>query len=332
MRRVWAALACLCIFLVASVARAETILLVEDDDTKRFAVRVKAELVALGFEVDTIKALTAEASRASLEEAARMAGAAAAVRVRTSKDGVEVWILDRVTKKTVLREVVAGSSDDEGAVAVGVVELLRASLLEVDTPKFVPTDTPATPLLRSLVPPRVEPPKERWTSLVVAPALMASPGGLAPTVHMDVWGRFRASKRFVFGPRFVLPTLPATVEEREGRATITLASASMFGDFLIVPEGRPFGAHAGVGFGGVWAHMEGTASQSFVGRGDDVFAAFMFGHAGGSAAIGETVRLWLDASLGLSTPGVGVGFAGRSVAEWGQPALIASAGLQIFLF
>lgn len=124
----------LVVTLFTAVAHAEKILLVDDADTRPVGVRLRAELVSLGFEVELALAPEVEPSRASLEQAAREAGAVAALRVRASRAGVEVWVMDRVTSKTVLREVVFTGGDDEGLVAVRAVELLRASLLEVALP------------------------------------------------------------------------------------------------------------------------------------------------------------------------------------------------------
>lgn len=124
----------LVVTLFTAVAHAEKILLVDDADTRPVGVRLRAELVSLGFEVELAPAPEVEPSRASLEQAAREAGAVAALRVRASRAGVEVWVMDRVTSKTVLREVVFTGGDDEGLVAVRAVELLRASLLEVALP------------------------------------------------------------------------------------------------------------------------------------------------------------------------------------------------------
>ena len=93
-RWVVALLACLSIFFFGRAASADTILLVEDEDTARFAKRVRAELKALGFDVEVMRA-EGEPTRESLEVSARTAGAVAALRVRTSRQGVEVWVMDR---------------------------------------------------------------------------------------------------------------------------------------------------------------------------------------------------------------------------------------------
>ncbi len=69
---------------------------------------------------------------------------------RPSERGVEIWIADRVTGKTVLREMAddGGTPDRDAALALRAVELLRASLLEVGLPAPPPGEVPATPEIR----------------------------------------------------------------------------------------------------------------------------------------------------------------------------------------
>lgn len=324
-RWVFALFACLSIFLFGRVAGAETILLVEDEDTSRFAKRVQAELRTLGFDVELIRA-EGEPTREALEASARTAGAVAALRVRASRQGVEVWVMDRVTGKTVLREVVTGGADDDAVVALGAVELLRASLLEIESPAFVAREVPPTPAVQKLVPQR-PPPSEGSFSLVLAPALSVSPGDLGVVPQVDLWGRLRAATRFVMAARLTLPLVPVVVEGREGRATVTLASASIVGDFLFVGE-SPWRGHVGVGFGAAWAHMEGTAAQAFIGRGDDVFVALSYVHGGLGYRLGRTVRLFGDLTAGMATPRPVVVFGNNTVAAWGQPVVTTALGVE----
>src|ERR1035437_9780285 len=96
--------------------------------------RLRAELGAMGFDLVEMLADDGAPARAALEENARSLGAIAAVRLVPSGGGVEVWIVDRVTGKTVLREIVrpeGPSGEADAMVAMRAVELLRASLLAI---------------------------------------------------------------------------------------------------------------------------------------------------------------------------------------------------------
>ena len=96
--------------------------------------RVRAELQGLGVDVIVLDPPDeGSPSRAPLEQAARSVGAVAAVRLIASREGkIEVWVADRVTGKAVVRELDApGRGASDAAVAIGSVELLRASLMEL---------------------------------------------------------------------------------------------------------------------------------------------------------------------------------------------------------
>lgn len=269
----------------------------------------------------------APTTRDALEASARAEDAIAALRVRASRSGVEVWIMDRITAKTVLREVVLSTGDDESAVAVGAVELLRASLLEVEQPGFRKREVAPSPAVSRLV--AAPQGKTGRLALALGPAAALSPGGLGVTPHVDVWLRFEASDHFALFTRVVLPTLPATLDAPEGRATVTLSTAAVGADALLFSPESAVRGRAGVGVGAVWAHMEGTAAQAFVGRGDDVVAALVFAHVGGHASLGRHVRVFADVSLGIASPRPVVRFAARNVGAWGEPVAIASVGLEL---
>jgi hypothetical protein len=317
--------------LATTAANAERILLIEDPTTQRFAGQLRAELTSLGFEVASASATDAVPSRQSLEDAARTSGAIAALRVHASRAGVEVWVMDRVTSKTLLREFVLsrdeGGAEADSAVALGAVELLRASLLEVEQPHYVPKEVPVTPAVERLIPRAAHAPPR--VTLALGPAAAWSVGGLAVTPHIDVWMRLRASDSFALTTRLVLPTIPATVEGREGRATVTLAGATVGGDALLLPQEGRFQVRTGAGVGVLWAHMEGTATPTFVGRGDDVVTTLSFLHSGASARLSRSVFVFADATLALASPRPVIVFADRTVAAWGQPATFFTVGLEL---
>lgn len=317
------------VFLCAAAARADRILLIEDPETRSIAARLRAELTSLGFDVEVRPADTSAPAREHLEDEARSAGAVAALRVRPSRSGVEVWVMDRLTSKTVLREVVLAEGQDESVVAIGAVELLRASLLEVEMPAFVPKEIEPTPALKRLVPQRV--PAPHALSIALAPALAASPGGVGATSQLDVWGRLRMNDNFALGVRVLTPVVPAIVEGPEGRASVTLASASFVLDALLLAPGALVRPRFGLGGGALWSHMEGTAAGGFVGRGDDVFSAIWFVHAGAAVRASHDVAFFFDASSVIASPRPVVAFADRGVAHWGQPAFIFSLGIELSL-
>src|SRR5580692_11462507 len=146
-----------CIVASSDRVRAESgaalVAIVTSEPNSSLTRRVRAELQGLGVDVIVIKPPDeGSPSRAPLEQAARSVGAVAAVRLIASSEGkVEVWVADRVTGKAVVRELDApagGTSD--AAVAIGSVELLRASLMELHSGEPPHGDVSASDEIRSL--------------------------------------------------------------------------------------------------------------------------------------------------------------------------------------
>jgi hypothetical protein len=103
-------------------------------------VRIHGELVSAGFEVEIVDGLSVEGtngeSRGWLETLAVRRGADAVVAMMGDKshDSVEVWVIDKVTGKSVVRHVPFRLLSAKGpeTLAIQAVELLRASFLEID--------------------------------------------------------------------------------------------------------------------------------------------------------------------------------------------------------
>jgi hypothetical protein len=97
-------------------------------------VRVQGELVADGFEVVSVEAAPGATSETAMSQAEN--GSSTTVGLFLSPDGAnaELWVVDRLTNKTVVRHVATGSESTKlspEVLALKAVELLRASLLEL---------------------------------------------------------------------------------------------------------------------------------------------------------------------------------------------------------
>src|SRR5580692_9028947 len=146
-----------CIVASSDRVRAESgaalVAIVTSEPNSSLTRRVRAELQGIGVDVIVLKPPDESSpSRAPLERAARSVGAIAAVRLIASSEGkVEVWVADRVTGKAVVRELDASESGaSDAAVAIGSVELLRASLMELHSNEPPHGDAPATPKIEAL--------------------------------------------------------------------------------------------------------------------------------------------------------------------------------------
>jgi len=127
-------------------------------------VRVRGELVAAGFDVQVIDAPPGEDIRTALEQAASGPEVEAVVAILgeerkagSKTDSAELWVIDRVTGKTVVRRVDTepGSLRSAEMLSIRALELLRASFLEVAlggaavrTQKAVPAPPPPVEVTR----------------------------------------------------------------------------------------------------------------------------------------------------------------------------------------
>jgi len=338
-RRLLAWLSLLLLF-VTSPARADapaagTILLVVDERAGALATRVAAELEALGF---SVQARTHEPRPTELAREARQAGAFAAIGIGPTAAGtVEITVLDRVTGKTLRREVLGRSLTDPTTrelVALRASELLRASLMEIEAPHPPRGELPPTPVVKRIAaaPETIRRPERRLrlgaeSGLLVAPGLSAAPL-LQASVGVRVWqrlelgatlggqltasgrtfdeGRVEATARWLgFGPKLLL--LPRTEDSRvalgiEAQLTLLALSASGFAaDATHRGQSRV-----------VW-----TSASTL----------------GIDSKIRLHKQLWwaLKPTLGLAFSELSLRADGRNVRIWGRPWLQCSSGLEVEL-
>src|SRR5262249_27000792 len=114
---------------------------------------------------------------------ARNVGAVAAIRLVPSGAGVEVWVTDRVTGKTIVRDLATPSGD---AVALGAVELLRASFMELHADVPHRGEVAPTPQVKALALPEAPPPEPRRPSLAAGAGVGLSAAGPSADAQIAV--------------------------------------------------------------------------------------------------------------------------------------------------
>ncbi len=99
-------------------------------------MRVRGELISEGFQVEVMDGLKGTESRGWLEQLAEACKADAVVAILGDEtlDSVEVWVVDKVTERTVVRRIPFQPQSDHApkTFAIHTLELLRASFLEID--------------------------------------------------------------------------------------------------------------------------------------------------------------------------------------------------------
>jgi hypothetical protein len=328
----------LAIALRSGIARAETALVVLVRPAAQSAVvtealtRIRGELVADGFEVSVVDGAAGLAPAEVLARADQPASAAATLGLFVQADAgaAELWVVDRLTNKTVVRSVQMAQSS--GATVPEVlarrsVELLRASLLEilVDTQKRAPT-TPTPHAQASRWAERALEPRRSSFGIEAGALGLVGFGGIGAAI-LPV-ARVRAAFGERFGARLTLSGLGTRpqVVAAEGTATVSqeLALAEFLADFAPSAVLRP---HVSLGAGAYHIGVEGSAKWPYAGLlGDRVTFA---------ADVGAGLALSLTSAFAVAIEGHAlwlahypvIRFLHAETAETGRPLVSAALTL-----
>lgn len=292
--------------------------------------RVRAELEGLGVDVIVLKPPDeASPSRAPLEQAARSVGAVAAVRLVASREGkVEVWVADRVTGKAVVRELDASESGaSDAAVAIGSVELLRASLMELHSGEPPHGDAPATEKVQSLA--LAPAPRTARLGLEAGAGAELGVRGLGPSADADVGLWIRVASRF--GARVLAHASlsPAHVTTPSGAVD---ARSQLFGALAtwdFVDASARWVPSVSAGMAAAHVSTTGTAAPPFVSATAARWSAAPVAGLGLAWSFATGLRLRADGLAALTLPPVHVTTPTTAVGWWGAPALFVSLGVEV---
>ncbi len=322
-------------------------------------VRMRQELGVIGFEVEQVPA---ERAGRGLAAIGRFRKAAAVVRVSTTPPSIALWF-DPATsgagagaapmpvELTVDAELTGTS--DPGLLALRAVELVRGRLLPVPAPPSAPPAPAdarpidgggeAAPPASKIAPaPSSAPASEprpvathavagwsRDASILVAPAILASPGGLPPAPAVLLGGRARLIDRAEIEAFAIVPTVGASAEDAPGKATLRLAAIAFGGAVeLTPPRGRVF-VTAGIGAGLALLFFAGEGTPPYQPVSGARAAALPYAHLASGVAVGPRVGIRLDLIAGLLRPEPVLRVAGADLASFGSPAVLAAVGLEV---
>lgn len=317
------------VLALALAAEAPLVSVSASPGQERAVVLLSAELERLGFRVRRLLP-SSEPSRGGQLQQARAAGAVALLRLVPAGAAVEVWLTDRLTGKTVIREyALEGTLHSDDAVALGAVELLRASLLELSTPGSARPEMPVPNEARQLAVPVSGPPR---VSLFVGGAGLMAPGGAGPALGLDValtvrLGAFAAG-HLVVGAVGLFGLTSSRVTSGADVATLTSTSLGLsLGWNCALLASLSFD----VALGGVVMGLAARGASLLVTRNVDSSAWT----AGLSAA--ASVTYWFASGVGgrlqvgalAAVPPVEVRFADATVARWGLPLAWVSLGVVV---
>ncbi len=313
-----------------------------------FSARVRAEIEAMGFEIEPA---------AELAEGDSTAAVAAARVVEGPGRRVELWIMDPKAGHLALRTVVMpAAEEDDTSETVRASEQLRAFFQPLRAPSLplaapAPPPPPAppawaappawsTPAPVAAPPPVIAPepspelppapvPSPRRRFVVAADlAVPFQPGG--PGLSLGLRGRWMATGLIGVGAFASVPLLGSTVTAAQGSATVS--GALLGADLTLVAEPAPWmrlSTSAGLGAG--WVRTSGFASAPYQGQPSNIVVAVPVIGAAVAPRVAERVHLYVDGRVGVSLPRADVAFAGHVVATWGRPLGLLSAGVSVDL-
>ncbi len=325
--------------LVALPARssdsAGTILLIVDERAQALATRVAAELSSLGFEVSS---QTREPKAAELAREARRAGAFAAIGIGPTAEGtVEITVLDRVTGKSLRREVLGRSLTDPTTrelVALRASELLRASLMEIEAPHPPRGEVPATPVVAQVAraPETIREP-DRRARLGVQSGVLLAPGlSMAPVLQATVGARLTGLLELSL--KLGSQLTPGERVENQGRMETTARWLGVGPRLMVLPRQARSRVALGVGLD---VELLALSASGFAAdaahRGSSALAWAPALELGLESKIRLHPQLWwsLDPGVGFSLRELSLRADRRDVRIWGRPWLRCATGLEVEL-
>jgi len=303
-------------------------------------VRLKGELTSAGFETEIVDGAAAGSpgdSRAGLEQLAARRGADAVVAIvgDLSPDSVEVWVIDKVTGKSVVRRVPFESADARASttLAIRAIELLRSSFLEIDLTardrRNEPGGAPPPAVVRFVEAEQLARHPERF-GVEVGGAATMSVDGVGPALLPLV--RFDWAPRAWFVAQATLAGLGtrATVAGDAGSAQVA-QSYGLIGGAVRFRAGERFRPLVALAVGALHTSVEGRADAPDQGRVADQWSFLVDAGVGAQLRLPDRFYMSLTAHAQLAEPYVAVRFVGAEVATSARPNLLVTLTIGAWL-
>lgn len=296
------------------------VLLLVDGAGDPFIDRIRSEIVSLGLEV------IVRPAQGQIEARARAEHAVAAVRILPPRNGVEVWMADATSGRSLLRQVIvdeAPGGPNQDVVALQTAELLRTGLF-AEPPTAAANSAPPPPVIVQNAPPR----SSAENGVRTGVELLYSAGGASPA--WQAWLAFQHlwSRRFGFAIDVSAPVRRGSLSGPEGTADVgaILGGAELFARFMADGERLVFTTGLGAGFVSLLtkghpsqlgsAQLESNASTAYTGLG---YARITL-----AWKLSTSFGVGMSGLAGTTVARVHVRFAGNDAGEWGVPLLGAA--------
>lgn len=290
-------------------------------------VRVRGELISEGFQVEVMDGPKGEQSRSWLEQlaAARKVDALVAVFGDETPDSVEVWVVDQVTEKTVVRRIPFKPQSDHApkTFAIHALELLRASFLEIDLrPNSRPGEAKSiSPAVVHFVDGERLPSRSRSFGVEIGGAAVIGFGGVGPSLLPIMRLGWAISPSLVAQFAVAGYGSHARVQDDAGSAQVTQEFALLGARyrFLLGQRLRPT---VSLATGVLHSRAVGEATSLYQGREAALWSFLLDGGAGIAVALAERFEIAFATHVQVAEPYPAVRFDRSVVATSNRPSLL----------
>ena len=287
------------------------VLLVVDKASDPLMARIQAEIFALGLNVVT------SGPSGPLENSARDQHAVAAVRALPSRNGVEVWMADATTGRTLTRQLVVDErpdGPDNTLVALQTAELLRTGLFSKEDKPAAP---PTPPVIIVETPPPAPPRADAWRFRNGIGGLHSRGGvgtALQDWITMQYWWRPNVGVALAGS----LPIVRSDLSGPEGRSLVAayLGAAELCASLL--EDTSRWRLTGGVGAGLVYLSTSGQSAPPLVPGSAGTVSGVGYAHLDLTLKVSHAVDIGLATTAGTTILPVHIRFAGNPAGTWGE--------------
>jgi len=291
------------------------VLLLVDSPGDAFMDRIKSEVVSLGLEV------VMRAPQGPIEASARAEHAVAAIRILASRNGVEVWMADATSGRSLLRQVIVDETPggpNQDVVALQTAELLRTGLVN-HPPPAAPGPSSSPPVIVQNAPAR----SSGESGLRSGVELLYSAGGASPA--WQAWFSFQHLWNHHLGIALDVsaPFHRGTMSGPEGTADVGAIIIGVEALARFLSQRGHFFLTTGLGAGSVSlltkGHPSPQASSQIESNASTAYTVLGYARVNVGLRISTWMGLGMSGLAGATVSRVRVRFGGSDAGDWGVP-------------